>query len=204
MSARPLLPPIISPEDYLEADRASEFRNEYYNGRMYAMAGGTPVHGLIIGNMTALLWNAVRGRGCLLFPTEVRVRVSHQGLYTFPDIMLVCGELKYADDKNDTIVNPTLLVEVLSPSTETHDRVFKFREYGKLESLQEYVLVEQKQPRVERFQRHAKGHWSLSEYEGLEAEAHFESVGARIRLADIYENVSFPPSQEDNPSPGRA
>lgn len=196
MSAQPL--PRITPEQYLEAERAAEFKSEYYKGRIYAMAGGTAVHSLITVNVTVSLSNAIRGRGCLIFSSDLRLRISYEGLYTYPDLSVVCGKPKYADERDDTILNPILVVEILSPSTESRDRGFKFQEYGKLESLQEYVLVEQSQPRVERFQRQPKGQWLLTVYEGLEAEAEFESVGARIRLADVYQNVTFPPSQDEN------
>src|SRR5437879_890804 len=120
MSAQPQ--PRLTPEQYLEADRAAEIKSEYYDGHMWAMAGGTQVHGIIIGNMIAALVPAARRCGCIATPTEVRLRVSYAGLYTFPDIMVVCGQSRFADDQKDTVLNPILLVEVLSSSTEAHDR----------------------------------------------------------------------------------
>src|SRR5947208_1973079 len=124
MSAQSL--PRITPEEYLEAERAAEFKHEYYDGHMYAMAGGTLVHSLIIGNTTHALHEALKGRDCLVLPTELRLRVSYAGLYTYPDILVICGEPQFADNHADMILNPKLIVEVLSPSTEGHDRGFKF------------------------------------------------------------------------------
>ena len=151
MPAQPL--PRITPEEYLAADRAAEFKSEFYNGQMYAMAGGKAAHSAIIGNLTAGLHQALRDRPCVVYPTELRLRVSPTGWYTYPDIMVVCDEPRFADEQNDTLLNPTLIVEVLSPSTEAHDRGFKFAQYRKLDSLREYVLVSQSEPRVERFVR---------------------------------------------------
>jgi Uma2 family endonuclease len=188
----------MTPEQYLEAERAAEFKSEYYNGHMYAMAGGTQVHNFILGNTAAALLPISRRRGCVVNTSDLRLRVSHGGLYTYPDIMVICGPTRFADDQKDTVLNPILIIEVLSPSTEAHDRGFKFAQYRELESLQEYVLIAQKEPRIERFQRQPSGQWLLTEYKGLEAEAHFESIDSRIRLADIYTDVSFPSSQDEN------
>jgi Uma2 family endonuclease len=183
----------MTPEQYLEADRAAEFKSEYYDGHMFAMAGGTQVHGIIILNTGAGVLQAARRRGCIVTPTEVRLRVSYTGLYTFPDIMVVCGESRFADDQKDTVLNPILIVEVLSPSTEAHDRGFKFAQYREVESLREYILVAQKEPRVERFQRQPTGQWILTEYKGLEATAHFETIDCGLPLTEIYADVNFAP-----------
>ena len=190
--------PRITPEQYLEIDRAAEFKSEYYDGHMYAMAGDTYVHAIIIANTAAGLLHAARRCNCTVTPTVVRLRVSYAGLYTFPDIMVVCGQTKFADDEKDTVLNPILIVEVLSRSTEAHDGGLKFAQYREVESLQEYVLIGQKEPRVERFQRQATGQWILTEYKGLEAAAHFESIDCRLPLAEIYTDVNFPASQDQN------
>lgn len=192
MSAQTL--PRLTPEQYLAADRAAEIKSEYYDGHMWAMAGGTQVHGIIIANMIVGLMPAAWRRACIVTPTEVRLRVSYAGLYTFPDIMVVCGQTRFADDQEDTVLNPILLVEVISPSTEAHDRGFKFAQYREVESLREYVLVGQREPRVERFQRQSTGQWILTEYKGLDATADFESIDCRLALAEIYANVTFPVS----------
>ncbi len=188
MSAQPQ--PRLTPEQYLELDRASEFRNEYYNGRMYAMSGGTYTQAIIAGNLTSALRNAT-GPRCIATQSDVRVRVSPTGLYTYPDVVVVCGDPKYIDGRNDTVANPILIAEILSTSTEAYDRGFKSTQYRKLESLQEYLLVSQSEPHVEVFRRQSSGDWLLSEADGLDAACRLESVASRIQLKDIYSQVIF-------------
>ena len=122
---------------------------------------------------------------------DLRLRLSPDGLYTYPDVVVICGDPQFADDQRDTLVNPTLIVEVLSPSTEAYDRGFKSAQYRTIESLEEYVLVSQAEPRVEVFRRQPGGHWLLSEAAGLEASAHFESLDCSLKLGDIYDKVIF-------------
>jgi Uma2 family endonuclease len=189
MSAHPQ--PHLTPEQYLELDRASEFRNEYYNGRMYAMSGGTIPHATIIGNLGGELRAALKKRPCLVMTSDLRVRVSPDGLYTYPDIAVVCDEPKLLDGRKDTLLNPALLVEVLSPSTEAYDRGFKSAQYRAIESLGEYALVSQSEPRVEVFRRQPGGHWLFSEFVGLDSMCEFASVSVSVPLAEIYDKVAF-------------
>ena len=191
MSARPQ--PHLTPEQYLEAERAAEFRHEYYNGQMYAMSGGSYQHGQIIGNLTAQLSKALNPRPCSVIPNDLRLRVSPHGLYTYPDVIVICGEPRFADDRSDTLLNPALIVEVLSPSTEAYDRGFKSAQYRTVQSLEEYALVSQAEPRVEVFRRQPGGHWLLSEAIGIEAVCHFESLDCAVPLAEIYAKVAFNP-----------
>jgi Uma2 family endonuclease len=183
--------PRLTPEEYLDLDRASEFRNEYYNGRMYAMSGGTPRHSLIIGNLNRELSTALKKRPCLVYTSDLRVRIAPDGLYTYPDMSVVCEEPRLLDGRKDTLLNPALLIEVLSPSTEIRDRGFKSAQYRQIESLQEYALVSQTEPRVEVFRRQGGGHWLFSEFVGLEAVCEFASVSASVPLAEIYHKVAF-------------
>ncbi len=189
MSAQPQ--PRLTPEQYLEAERAAEFRHEYYNGQIYAMSGGSYQHAQIIAGLIRELGNALKKRPCSVASNDLRLRVSPDGLYTYPDAVVICGEPKFVDDRQDTLLNPTLIVEVLSSSTEAYDRGPKAAQYRKLESLQEYVLVSQAEPRIEVFRRQSGGHWLLSEATGLEAICHFESLECAISLADIYDKVTF-------------
>jgi Uma2 family endonuclease len=189
MSAQPQ--PHLTPEHYLAIERESEFRNEYYKGRMYAIPGGTVPHATIIGNLNAELRDALKKRPCLVFTSDLRVLVAPDGLYTYPDIAVVCGEPKLLDGRKDTLLNPTLIVEVLSHSTEGYDRGFKFAQYRRVESLEEYALVWQTEPRVEVFRRQEGGHWLLSESIGLDAVCPFDSVSASVALAEIYDKVAF-------------
>lgn len=180
----------MTPEEYLEAERKAEFKSEYWGGELYAMAGGSYPHGVIIGNLCSELRQALKGTSCIVTPTEVRLRVSG-GLYTYPDLMVVCGEPSFADDQKDTLLNPKVIIEVVSKSTEAYDRGAKLTEYRGLESVQEYVLVSQYQPRVERFGRHSSERWFLSDCVGMDAICEFESLKCEIAMAEIYYNVTF-------------
>jgi Uma2 family endonuclease len=193
MSAQAL--PKITPEQYLEAERSAEFKSEYYGGQMYAMAGGTIPHAHIIANFTGALFQALRGGACFVLSSDARLRISASGLYTYPDLMVVCGDPKYADDRRDTVLNPTLIVEVLSESTEAHDRGFKFAQYRKLDSFREYALVSTAEPRVETFLRQTEGQWLLSESVGGAAACHFASLDCKIALSDIYDKITFEAEQ---------
>ena len=202
MSAQPQ--PRLTPEQYLELDRASEFRHEYYNGRMYLMPGGTHPHAIVIANLSRELGLALKARPCIVTTSDVRVRVSRGGLYTYPDVVVVCGTPRYLDDRRDTVLNPVLLIEVLSPSTEAYDRGFKFAQYRTLESLQEYGLVSQSEPRVEIFRRQASGEWLLSEAAGMDAACRFDSADCTIALKDIFDKVTFgnEGATSERPAPG--
>jgi Uma2 family endonuclease len=188
MSARPQ--PRLSPEEYLALDRAAELRNEYYDGHMYAMSGGSYPHGKIIGNLCGALWRALEGKPCDVVPNDLRVRITPRS-YTYPDIVVVCGPERFADDQKDTLLNPTLLMEVLSPSTELVDREFKSRHYQLIECLQEYALVSQTKPHIEIYRRQAGGDWLLSEVHGFGAACRFDNLGCEIPLSDVYKHVSF-------------
>jgi Uma2 family endonuclease len=185
----------LTPEEYLELERAAEFRHEYYNGRMYLMAGGSPQHAYIIGNLVGELHGALKKRACRVASSDLRVSVPDTGLYTYPDVVVGCGELKYTGERKETLVNPTLIIEVLSPSTELLDRGFRTEQYKTIATLQEYALVSQAEARVEVYRRQPGGQWLLSEFAGLEAAARFESVDASVPLAEIYSKVRFGPEE---------
>lgn len=191
MSAQPQVR--LSPEEYLALDRSAEFRSEYYDGFMVAMAGASFGHVRITRNLTVDLDLALMGKNCEVFPTELRLRVDPKRLYTYPDISVVCGEPKLADDHKDTLLNPVVLIEILSPSTEVHDRGFKFAHYQKLDSLQEYLLISQAEPRVETFRRQADGNWLYSDVRGLGETCRIHSIDCQILLSQIYRQVSFDP-----------
>jgi Uma2 family endonuclease len=148
---------------------------------MYAMSGGSYRHAVIIARLSRALGNALDGRPCGVTSSDVRVSVTADGLYTYPDIVVVCGEPKFADGRSDTLLNPALVIEVLSTSTEAYDRGFKFAQYRTVESLEEYALVSQTEARAEVFRRQPGGHWLLTESVGMDAVCHFENVNASVR-----------------------
>lgn len=189
MAAHPQ--PRLTPEQYLELERASEVRHEYYRGELFAMAGGSGRHAVIILNVGAELRSELKKRPCHVMASDMRVRVAEDGLYTYPDVVVVCGDPEVTDKHGETLLNPTLLVEVLSPSTEAHDRGFKSAQYRTIKGLQEYVLVSQSEARVEVFRRQTDGTWVMTEAVGLDAICEFRSVECRIPLAEIYDKVSF-------------
>jgi Uma2 family endonuclease len=190
MSALPIVTG-ITPEEYLKRERAAQFKSEYHAGRMYAMAGTSYRHGLIVGNLAKILGLALDDTPCAIVPGDLRVRVTPEGLYTYPDIVVICGDPKFADDQNDTLLNPTLIIEVLSSSTEALDRGLKAAQYRKIESLQEHVLVSQQEPHVETFRRRKSLEWLLLEQEGLDGVCQLESIGCNLHLADIYKKLKF-------------
>jgi len=193
--------PYLTPEHYLAIDRESEFRNEYYDGRMWAMSGGSYRHAIVIAHLSRALGNALDGGPCGVTSSDVRVRIAPEGLYTYPDIVVVCGEPRFADGRTDTLLNPKLIAEVLSHSTEGYDRGFKSAQYRMVESLEEYAFVWQTEPRVEVFRRQPGGHWLLSESIGLDSVCTLESVNASVTLAEIYDKVAFDPAE--SPTSGR-
>lgn len=181
----------ITPQEYLELERASETKHEYYHGEIFAMAGASLQHNRITRNLTVLLGAQLRGSSCELFSADMRVKVDPTGLYTYPDLVIACGELRFEDSHSDTLLNPRLIIEVLSGSTAEYDRGEKFAQYRRLDSLQEYLLVSQDRCRVERYIR-SGGDWVLTEFSNPEIPLMLESVACTLRLPEVYERVEFP------------
>ncbi len=181
----------MSSQEYLRRERAAEFKSEFFDGEVFAMSGGSPRHSLVKTNVTGELRNQLSGRPCTAYDSDLRVKVDATGLYTYPDASVVCGSLEFDDNDRDTVLNPTLLVEVLSPSTEAYDRGKKFNHYRRIKSLREYLLVSQDEAKIERFQRNVDGTWTLTEASGLEATLHLPSLGIDLSLREVYEKVDF-------------
>jgi Uma2 family endonuclease len=179
-----------TPEQYLALERKSPIKHEYYDGEIFAMAGASREHNLIAGNFYAEIRAQLRHRPCEVYMSDMRVLVSRTGLYTYPDIVAVCGEPQFQDSEVDTLLNPNLIVEVLSPSTEAYDRGRKFGHYRRLESLKEYVLVDQEQVRVERYTRQGD-EWLLAELSSLEDTLRLDSIGCTVALREIYAKVQL-------------
>ena len=190
MSALPK--PKLTALQYLAIERRAEFKSEFFDGEMFAMAGASSRHVFIASNLGLRLANALLGGPCRVGLSDLRVLVDRTGLYTYPDIVVVCGPVEYAPNDPDTLVNPTAIIEVLSPSTEKYDRGAKFRNYKRIESLMEYVLVAQDEPLCERYVRQSDGAWGVVAYEGLHESLIFTSIPATVPLAEIYSGVEFP------------
>jgi Uma2 family endonuclease len=181
-------PSYLTPSEYLALERKADIRSEYIAGRMFAMSGASRRHNLIAGNFHRELSSQMRGRSCEAYVSDMRVKVSPAGLYTYPDIAAVCGEALFEDEQIDTLVNPTVIIEVLSDSTEAYDRGEKFAQYRRLEALSEYVLVAQDKIRIEHFRREGE-EWVLSEVSAPEAILHLGSIDCHVEIAAIYEKV---------------
>jgi len=190
MSAVPK--PYYTKAQYLERERAAEFRHEYLHGEIFQMAGTSYPHTIITANLVRRLGNALDGSPCRAVPIDLRVLVSKTGLYTYPDVLIVCGTPEFEDDVFDTLLNPTFIVEVLSPSTETYDRGAKFGHYRQIPSFKEYILVAQDRVCVEQFVRQPDGTWLLTPLETLESRLNLQSVPAAVELKDIYDGLPLP------------
>ena len=194
---QPQLKPYLTPEEYLTLERQAETKSDYWDGEMYAMAGASEAHILIVTNLVSGLGPQLRGQPCKVYSNDMRVKVQDAGFYTYPDVVVLCGKAHFEDRHTaDTLLNPTVLIEVLSPSTEGYDHGAKFEFYRGLASLSDYLLVTQKRPFVEHYVRRPDGKWLLSDYEGLDAVTHITSIGCDLRLADVYDKVEFPAIEE--------
>jgi Uma2 family endonuclease len=189
MSTQPIA--ILSPEQYLETERAAEFRSEYLAGSMYAMAGTARNHAHIVTSAGAELYRQLKGRDCAVAISDLRLSVRAHELYTYPDIFVTCGPDQYLDNRRDTLTDATCIIEVLSPSTKNYDRGEKFRFYRALPSFREYLLLAQDEVRAEHQARQPDGSWLMREYSAPSDEIHLHSIDCRLRLADVYERVEF-------------
>ena len=189
MSTHPQKRP--SPEEYLTLERKAAYKSEYFNGEIFAMGGASPRHVLIVTNIVSELRQQLKKSPCAVYATDLRVKVAPTGLYTYPDVVVVCGKALFDDDQKDTLTNPTLIVEVLSESTKDYDRGGKFEHYRTVESFKEYVLVAQDKRHVEHFVRQPDHRWLLSETNLLEDTLELTSIGCHLALAEIYDIVEM-------------
>ena len=182
--------PPITPQEYLEHERKAATKSEYYAGVIVAMTGASWEHNLIISNLSRRLGNQLEGKPCAVVTSDMRVGVPKCNAYFYPDAVVVCGEPVFADAELDTLLNPTLVIEVLSESTEAQDRGKKWTCYQSLKSLETYVLIAQDRPLVEIYRRQGDG-WAYSTVEGLENSLSLEAIDCTLRLVEIYDRVSF-------------
>lgn len=194
-------------DDYLALERQSEDRHQYVDGHIYAMAGETPNHSAVCCNLVAILVPQLRGKPCRGLSPNMKIRSgpiqknTRKGMYSYADATVVCGEPRFHDEHRDVLLNPKVIFEVLSPSTEAFDRGDKFHRYAAyLESLDDYVLIASNKPIVEHYRRQAGGQWLYTAVEGLDGNLWLESIACRLESAEIYERVEFPP-EADEPEP---
>lgn len=178
-------------EEYLALERQAEYKSEYYGGEIFAMAGASRWHNLIVANVVGELRSQLKGRPCTTYPSDLRVKISPTGLYTYPDVTVVRGAAQFEDTQQDTLLNPTLIVEVLSESTEAYNRGDKFAYYRKLASLMEYVLITQTKPHVEHYVRQPDNRWLLAEADSLQHILHLPSIDCHLALAEVYDKVDI-------------
>jgi len=176
--------------EYLELEETAGFKSEYYDGRIYAMSGATRAHNLITLNAVSEIRSRLKGRPCEAYVGDMRVLVSDVGLYTYPDVVVVCGEPQFTNAQQTTLLNPTLLIETLSPTTESYDRGNKFAMYRQLASLQTYVLISQDTPRIERYDRQGE-QWLLTEAVGLESTLLLPVIDCTLSLREVYDRIDF-------------
>lgn len=182
----------ISPEEYLETERAAFEKHEYFDGEIFDMAGASIEHAEISSNIGASLNFRLKKRPCKSYQSDLRVHIPATGLYTYPDVIVVCGKPQLLEDTYlDTLLNPTLIVEVLSPSTADYDKGAKFEHYRTIESLREYVLVWQDKKRVARYTRQNDGSWILRDFIGEEARIELTSIECSLEMDDIYDKVDL-------------
>ncbi|HWD20783.1 MAG TPA: Uma2 family endonuclease [Verrucomicrobiae bacterium] len=181
----------LSASEYLQMERAAETKSEFRDGDVYAMAGGTPAHSRISANLIRHLGNRLEGGKCFAFTSDLRVKIEMADAYTYPDVSVVCGSLQTESGHDDVLLNPTVIVEVLSPSSESDDRGRKFELYRRIPSLREYLLVSQSKPHVEQFIRQASGEWLLRDIEGRAAALSLAALGIELPLAEVFAGVEF-------------
>lgn len=186
----PLAQPRFTPERYLALERAADHRSELINGQIYAMSGASRRHNLIVLNFGSELRAQLRGRPCETYVSDMRVKVADTTMYTYPDVSAVCGSPRFEDTNGDTLLNPDLIAEVLSPSTERHDRGVKFAHYRRIETLREYILLSQDHPRIEHYTRDGE-HWVFTEITDVDGTLPIVSLGCTLSVREIYERVQF-------------
>lgn len=182
----------LTPEEYLDWERASDAKHEYLNGNLIPVAGSSFAHNLIQFNLIANLKPQLPRTGCRGFGSAMRVKSGAAPIYSYPDLAIVCGEPALVTDHADTLLNPILLLEILSPATEQYDRGEKFAHYQQIPALEEYVLVAQETPRIEHFVRQDDGTWRWSAVAGLDETITLPTIGCTLLLADVYDQLDFP------------
>lgn len=180
----------ISPEEYLTFERKAEFKSEYIDGVVYAFAGGSKLHNLIVANVIIAVGSHLKGRPCRVYPSDLKVRVPSSTRFFYPDVSVVCGDDEFADDEQDVLLNPTLIVEVSSESTSAFDRGKKFLSYQQISSLREYLLISQDEIMVEGYARQGNDTWLYTKVTGRDGILNLRSVNCELTLKDVYDKAT--------------
>jgi Uma2 family endonuclease len=186
---------LYSPEEYLALERKSNERHEYLDGYIYEMSGESIAHSAICTNLAFVFVGQLKGRPCQAFSPNMKVRTKFNGLYSYPDLSIVCGQPEFHDNHKDIIINPKVIVEVLSPSTEAYNRGEKWIRYQEINSLSDYLLVSQDQPLIEHFSKQEGGKWLYTKTVGLESRLYLTSIDCQLQLSEIYDKVTFPDNE---------
>jgi Uma2 family endonuclease len=184
-------------EEYLALEEQAEYKSEYYNGEIFAMAGGSHNHSVICVNLNWRLGEALINKDCIVLDSNMKLDIAKTNLFVYPDAMVVCGEIEFFENRTDIIKNPVLIIEILSPSTQAFDRSQKFAYYRSVPSVQEYVLVSQTEPRVEVFYKQDEKTWIYTVAEGLEEAIVFQTIQQEFALKDIYQKVDWKQAEEE-------
>ncbi len=190
-----------TPEEYLALEEIADYKSEYFDGEIFAMTGASRNHNVITLNVGSLLRQAFKGRKCIAFTNDMKVQARKDGPYVYPDVIALCGELSYAKNRTDMITNPTIVIEVLSESTEAYDRGLKFRLYRTIPSLQEYVLIDQREMVVECYHKDEQGRWVLEQTLSNQDETlKLAAIGVELPLSEIYDKVEFENITNESPT----
>ncbi|CAD5954340.1 putative protein sll1609 [Planktothrix agardhii] len=192
MQVKPLL---YSPEEYFKLEETAEFKHEYRDGDIIPMSGGTTNHNQIIVNLCAHLYFALRKQNYRVFTSDVRLWIAEHRLYTYPDLMVIKGDVIYHENRTDTVLNPLVIIEILSESTGSYDRGDKFKYYRSIPEFQEYILIDQYQYSVEQFVKTETGKWQVNFYESADSILTLSTLDFSINLTDLYEQVNFETSE---------
>ena len=198
MTAQPK--PAYSVEAYLEIERAGPHKHEYYRGEIFALAGSSEAHNLILANILTALNVQLRKRPCRVYPSDMRLKIPQTGLYTYPDISVVCGTPQFDDSRRDTLLNPVMIIEILSPSTERYDRGKKFQNYRTVATLQEYVLVSQDDYHIEHYTKQNDEDWLLRSFDGINATLQLKAIDCTLSLENVYDKVDIATPGDDFPT----
>ncbi len=183
--------PSLKETEYLALERKATFKSEYYRGEIFAMACAKRNHNAIVANLIISSGIHLKGKSCTVFPSDLRLYIPETGLYTYPDAMIVCGKEEFVDDQFDTLTNPTVIMEVLSESTEKYDRGDKFRFYRSIPSLKEYLLINSEKVGIEKYALNDRGLWELTDAQALSDHIYLDSIHYTLYLSDVYDKVNF-------------